>query len=507
MTGRIKLVDIIKKGEKLAKNYSPVLDDKQSYGFKRILSNVTNGGMGVGVGPPGTGKTVIFNMSHAEVFDKLDEDEVIVHVAPTNRLLEDTAVRTIALLMRKGYGEQDLAKSIRIYGSRFEPQRINGCKDIKIIFTTGYQPGALRSLLEFKGNVHLMIDEASRTALHEVFISLSMAISEELKKGTNEDFLSSFNVIGDPMQAIVESFGPRWKSEQLIVYRLVLTIIPEEERKEVIKNPPLMFELAENYASSSNIKYFFLETTYRMPAPSELLVSVPFYARKVKARKSSLDAMKNILSNIGSIQSFIKNATYLGKKKELREVIDNALESCIPVVYLKDRGNAYQIPRRPPDLEEFDAFRALLGAEVASYIALKTVVPNILVISPYNEIIQQSRLYVMQKFRSILMSRVNDIGFATVHSALGSEADAIVAIMGKEYIGKEHETMYFQTPELINVQLSRHNRILVIIGNIEKLAENMEKVEKKELRHVAEIKTAVEELRREDSIASVEVGD
>ena len=60
---------------------------------------------------------------------------------------------------------------------------------------------------------------------------------------------------------------------------------------------------------------------------------------------------------------------------------------------------------------------------------------------------------------------------STARSALGSEADIVVAVLGKEYRGREQaETIYFQAPDLVNVQFSRHKRLLAVTGNIERSA-------------------------------------
>jgi hypothetical protein len=94
------------------------------------------------------------------------------------------------------------------------------------------------------------------------------------------------------------------------------------------------------------------------------------------------------------------------------------------------------------------------------------------------------------------------IRVSTIHSALGSEADIIVAVLGKEYKGKEEDkmTIYFQTPELINVQFSRHRRMLVIIGNIEKLANAFEKTRTP---YVSLLTKALNELKERELISEV----
>lgn len=500
---RRTLDDLIRNGLRLTERFnvkSLTLDSSQSTGAGQVSKVVENGGLAVGIGPPGTGKTVIFNVAQADVIDGIEDDEVLVHVAPTNQLVEETAVRTIALLFSKGFSDSDLRTFIRVYGSRFEAQKIS--EDVKLVYTTGYQPGALRKLASLKKRVHIMVDEASTTALHEAFIPLSMALAEEIRKGDIE-FVGSFSVIGDPMQAIVGTESWRWKYEQLIVYRMTLSLIPKDERESILEDPPALFELAEKYANDSKIRYFFLNKTYRMPSPTENIVSIPFYKRRLVAAKDYLSVLKNILVEDPRAQGLARDSKLLGKVKDC---VDNALDSNIPVIYIEDSGNAYQSPRVLPGLDEFDKIRSVLAAEIAAYIALRTNIPRISLITPYNEMAIQTQLYVKTHLSKHLGNRISDLSFSTVHSSLGSEADIVVVIMGKEYGGSEEysskmRTIYFQAPELVNVQFSRHSSMLVIIGNIEKLAKQMSK----DYAYVSKIMDALKELEEKDVVSRTSI--
>ncbi|MEM4888726.1 MAG: AAA domain-containing protein [Thermosphaera sp.] len=500
--GRISLSDVINSGVRLASEFQlPILDSEQEKGLYFIKESIVSGGLAVGIGPPGTGKTMVFSRAYAESFEEIDKNEVIVHIAPTNRLVEETAARTVALFVKQGHDKKDLMNSIRVYGSHFEPESLT--KDVKLIFSTGYQPGALIKLSKLKEKVHIMVDEASTTAIHQAFILLSMALVNEIKKN-NVEFIASLNVIGDPMQAIVESGESRWKYEHLIVYRITLSIIPEEERKIVQKDPPRIFDLAEKYAHGSGIRYFFLNKTYRMPEPTETLVSIPFYNQKLKAVKHCRDVLRDVLNDNSRTYSFVSNSRYLQRYDIVKRSIENALDSHIPVVYIRDHGDAYGGNRSYRGLDEYDELRSKLGSEIAAYLALRTNVQRIMLIAPYNEIIQQARWYIRNNFAKILEERTRTLSFSTVHSALGSEADIVVAVLGKEYPGLEHETLYFQMPELINVQFSRHSKLIVIIGNIEKLASNMRR-RGKEYEHVGKLDEAIKNLEESDFIAVTEI--
>jgi hypothetical protein len=59
----------------------------------------------------------------------------------------------------------------------------------------------------------------------------------------------------------------------------------------------------------------------------------------------------------------------------------------------------------------------------------------------------------------------------TVQSMIGGERDLVVTMLGKEYAASEgadmFATLYAREPELLNVQLSRHRRLLVATGCVE----------------------------------------
>jgi len=59
----------------------------------------------------------------------------------------------------------------------------------------------------------------------------------------------------------------------------------------------------------------------------------------------------------------------------------------------------------------------------------------------------------------------------TVQAMIGGEQDFVVTMLGKEYaasnLAETFATLYAREPELLNVQLSRHRRLLVAIGCVE----------------------------------------
>jgi hypothetical protein len=501
----ITLYDLLKEAEKLKDAIKNIqLDDSQAQGFNNVVKVVRHGGMSLGVGPPGTGKTVIFSLTHNKIFDELDKDEVILYIAPTNRLVAECAIRTLALLLNKEIDEKDINKFIRVYGSRFIALPLN--EDVKYVFTTPYQPGALMRLLKSKKRIHIMVDEASTTPLHQPFISIAMAMSSAIRERAIEWF-NSFSVIGDPMQAIIREYSGKEKFELLIVSRVLIQSIPRDERVAIKEDPAKIFELANKYAPSIGIEYFFLNNTYRIPKPTELLVSIPFYNFMLEGVEDFRKRLKGIKRDEPSLRSKVLERSKR-LRKEVAEVFDNALDSQIPIIYLKDKGFAYvpRTGRRPPELEELDIFRAELAYEIATYIATSTLSQiSIEVLTPYLEMKTQIKMGLRRLAGDILGDEVNRrLKVSTIHSALGSEADVVIVAMGKEYMGEE-ETIYFQTPELLNIQYSRHRRMLIIIGNVEKMIREFEKSGTS--KHIAKLRDALHRLSQQELIKVINIKD
>lgn len=503
MSYAIKLSDLLEKARELRSPHI-VLDDTQLQGVNSIINSIEKGGMSIGVGPPGTGKTVIFNIAQKEVFERLDDDEIIVYIAPTNRLVEECAVRTLKYMLEKGLSEADLKNLVRVYGSRFKAEPLE--KEIKVVFTTPYQPGALKSLHSMKNSLHLMVDEASTTPLHGPFIELAMSMVNIIRE-KRLDWFHSFSIIGDPMQAIVEGYKLQEKFRLLIVGRILMEAIPQSERSLVREDPSVIFKLAKSHLPSLGIGYFFLENTYRIPKPTEYLVSIPFYSSMLKGVEDYKQRLSGVKRESPGTKSKVLDRCKL-IRNTIRDALDNALDSCIPVVYFRDRGQAYKgkAGRRPPEIEELDVLRARISYEIAAYLLASTADPiRVEVLTPYVEMKTQMQLGLRQLVGEELKQELDRrVKISTVHSALGSEADIVIVTMGKEYRGEGiSETIYFQTPELINVQFSRHRRLLVIIGNVEALVRNFEKV--KHAKNVSRLREALNELRQQGLVTEANI--
>jgi hypothetical protein len=504
--GSLGLQELLDEAESMVPLVSAIhLDDTQWETANNVLNVVESGGVAVGIGPPGTGKTAVINIAEFEVFERIDRNEVIIYVAPTNRLVRECAVRTLALLLSKGYSRSELSDLIRVYGSQFKPEHLN--EDVRIVFTTPYQPGALKSLSRIKHTVHLMVDEASTTPLHGPFIEIAMAMADVIGRKQLE-WIYSFSVIGDPMQAIAGEYTPQEKFKLLIVGRLLLESMPKDIREFVLQNPPKLFELAEKYRSL-DFKYSFLKYTYRIPRPTESIVSKSFYNEMLEGVESYDQRLKDIKLEAPGLTSNVLQRCLILNESNIRNKLDNALDSQIPVVYIEDKGPAYlaERGRRPKELEELDVKRARVASEIAAYLAASTLDHvRIDVLTPYVEMKTQiqSHLDLLIGSMSRLKSLKRRIRVSTVHSALGSEADIVVAVLGKEYRGREQtETIYFQTPELVNVQFSRHKRLLVIIGNIKRLARAFK--DHPYASHVSLVADALNELKSMGLVDAIEL--
>jgi hypothetical protein len=505
--GSLGLQELLDEAESMVPLVSAIhLDNAQRGTANNVLNVVESGGVAVGIGPPGTGKTAVINIAEFEVFEGIDRDEAVIYVAPTNRLVRESAVRTLALLLSKGYSRSELSGLIRVYGSQFKPEHLN--EDVRIVFTTPYQPGALKSLSRIKHTIHLMVDEASTTPLHGPFIEIAMAMADVIRR-KQLDWIYSFSVIGDPMQAIAGEYTLRDKFKLLIVGRLLLESMPEDEEEHVLQNPPKLFELAERYKSYLDIKYSFLKYTYRIPRPTESIVSKSFYNGMLEGVESYGQRLKDIKLEAPGLKLNVLQRRLILKESNIRNKLDNALDSQIPIVYIEDKGPAYldKEGRRPKELEELDVKRARAASEIAAYLAASTLDHvRIDVLTPYVEMKTQiqSHLNLLIGSMSELKSLRRRIRVSTVHSALGSEADIVVAVLGKEYRGREQaETIYFQTPELVNVQFSRHKRLLVIIGNIKKLARAFE--DHPYASHVSLVADALNELKSMGLVDAIEL--
>ena len=152
------------------------------------------------------------------------------------------------------------------------------------------------------------------------------------------------------------------------------------------------------------------------------------------------------------------------------------------MIYVRVDGSQYMGEDSP-----YDPTRAKLGVEFAVALAAITGKSTGVITAYVQQMNQMQLLYQMRYLDLMRRLKLNGlISFSTTHRMLGSQRDNIVAILGKEHSGIHdfNTTMYFQEPELLNVQLSRHQRLLVVIGNLTSLINTVNRIH--QLKHLAE---------------------
>ena len=445
----------------------------------KLMKKVIHGNVSLGAvqGPPGTGKTsVVEAFAREELSDFITqtEDELIVYMAPTNNLVYEAFRRISAQLLRAGYDINDILKTIRVYGSKIkikdeiqmgkrtytkdEISRLMGQidNDVRIVFTTEFQRFSNR--LEVKPErIHIVADEASKSPYFRVFLPLA----EKIARNPEDYYPYSLLVLGDPQQAIT---------------------VPEEFKD---MNVPLLMKLTERILKAHDLKkecWVMLDTTFRMPRPSENPISHGFYGGKLHAYYTSRERMTMIrdaiLDNINRIIRMLDKIgihVSSGQMKSIINGIEEAASSNTPIIVVETK------PFRSGDT--FDRERAQTAFIVTSIFQLASHFSGynftVTTTAPYCDIVDSVMFRFLRKFgKSIRRPRA-----ATVQSIIGGESDVVIATLGKEwapsevhyYPSEDIATIYKREPELLNVQLSRHRSTMVIIGNTDKLTSLREK--------------------------------
>ncbi len=439
----------------------------------KLMKKVIHGDICLGAvqGPPGTGKTSVveaFARDELSDFITQTEDELIVYMAPTNNLVYEAFRRISAQLIRAGYDIRDILRTVRVYGSKikvkddlkaggktYSKDEINDLteqidNDVRIVFATEFQ--RISNKLEVRPKkIHIVADEASKSPYFRIFLPLA----EKIAKNPEEYYPYSLLVLGDPQQAITV----------------------HEEFKDM--NVPLLMKLTERILKAHNLKkecWVMLDTTFRMPRPSENPISYGFYNGKLHAYYTSRERMTivrdAILDNIDKITRWLDRIGINVSSGLVRSIIsgvEEAASSNTPIIVVETR------PFRSGDT--FDGERVQTAFIVTSIFQLASHFSEydftVTTTAPYCDIVDAVMFRFLRRFgKSIRRPRA-----ATVQSIIGGESDVIVATLGKEwalsevhyYPSEDIETIYKREPELLNVQLSRHRSTVVIIGNVDKL--------------------------------------
>jgi len=301
-----------------------------------VKQKIINSGISIVQGPPGTGKTTVFLKTIETVLDNLDNNEIIVYIAPTNELVKDMSIKLASLYMYKEKSD-DFIKEVKIYGSKFDYDRYPEMgkpidKNTKIVISTEYQP-----VYPLSGKkIHFLIDEASKTILHKPFISLSREQSfHAFYQGitSNNSIISSFNVIGDPNQAIGLDEPYRTGKEQLIIIMMMRGLL---RLKGIdIKNKSTQELQALSLEHLRNKYYEFLDTTLRLPSPSEIPISHGYYNGMLRSYFSAEKIFKDYWRR--------EEADKIKRKSTEMEKIVDTLEDAIttgrPVIYVNETSS------------------------------------------------------------------------------------------------------------------------------------------------------------------------
>lgn len=479
------LEDIIKDAKK---NYNISVNPHKIHlkAANKIIDTINNGNINITIGPPGSGKTTTIALTLSNIYDELDEAEVVIYATTHNKLVLEASKKTIGRLIDK-VGSDEIKKTVLVSGSHFVPMEPS--ENTKLIFTTFHQPTIVEKVLSMKDRVHVITDEASTAKNSQTFLPTSYALND-IFLGGNIDLrlISSLSLIGDPMQALLIS---RYRVKPMIFEIINGMIKSPQDKKRIEEEPDAIFEIIEQYLPKSDFSYSFLEKTFRLPSPTETLISIPFYRSKLTAFRSIKDVKINTIG--GSLKWLINKTKLLGN---IRDVLDYALDSKIPVVYLKDLNLT---PYRDDNLRTYDDKRATYAAEITAYLSKATTGENIMIIVPYREMVAQ----ILPKLNKIGVDK-RRVEVSTAHSALGTDADIVIAVLGKEYkvigIG---DTIYYNIPQALNVQLSRHKKMLIVIGNLDVVAKTASKL--KGYKFLAKVQYAIERLKEVGSIVIKEV--
>lgn len=435
-------------------------------------------------GPPGTGKTTVYE----EVIKRLlsgevefGEGEVLCYEVPHNAGVREMLDRVAFIMGTLGYTEGDLYRMVRVYGSQFDFQGCEGLndkpnKDVKIIITTEFQ----RIYSDDYDSYHLLLDETSRTRIHEPFINHANKFVKVIEEGG--DLKGSISVIGDPMQAIVlpESYALRRhiRKKRLVLERFIASLLEHEG----ILPPKEILELTDLAYKHLKGKYYeLLETSWRLPAPTERPISEGFYHGRLKAKTNVSERLKNM-----EIEPMSPDASEHDFVKEAANVVEEAVTTGRALIVVEpideDRKDDYaEYGEKYGSL--YSPVRAKWAIAFGLALSNMTLRPT-RVLAPYVDQAFYTKLEcqrLLPRFEEKL-----DLDFTTVQKFLGLEAFNVVAVLGKEYGWRsmKKKTIYFREPELFNVQLSRHKGVLVIIGNLRRLyreakkADIQERVEK-----------------------------
>jgi hypothetical protein len=463
------------------------LNPSQRHAVDVIKTAYDSREVGLIQGPPGTGKTSVIVSSIEELIGKLDRNnEVLVYVAPTNKLVHDVLEDIIPILYNIGYATpDDIVKAIRVFGSDFNYKDVPKVrsqidKDVKIVLTTDYQKFYVnyKDAIERGFSFTFLVDEASKAPLYRFLTPIAMELIRA-DKSQSKLSIDSLSVVGDPMQAISKKPLYRLHREYLlmtsILKRLVSDLEPDFE-SQLKRSPSSFYQNILDHASKLK-NFVMLDTTYRLPDPSHKIISKGFYNDLLSAFyaiKTRLTYNSELVDKFGDFVEW----------NIIAQKIKDAVKNGIGVIYIRHKDSAYR-DTQGENIDSVRAYAAVYAAIAASVVTGK----NTTIIPIYRDMVNYiSFLMSAEDKLAQYIGKLRDynirISVATAHSFLGAEDENVVLVLGKEYLPHGSyiyygSTIYFNEPEIFNVQFSRHKVLLIIIGNVERLVKNSNEVIKR----------------------------
>ncbi|BCU70058.1 AAA domain-containing protein [Stygiolobus caldivivus] len=454
-----------------------------------IKRGYDNRGAGLVQGPPGTGKTSVIVASMTDILHKLDKNEILVYVAPTNKLVYDV-MRHVVPMLSELYGKNfdDITKAIRVFGSDFNykgASRVRSPVDseVKVIVTTDYQ----KFYVNYKYAVNkgfsftFLVDEASKSPIYRFLTPIALELIRA-NKLNNDIAIDSLSVVGDPMQAISKKSIYRTHREYMLMVTLLINMVADNDKdlaEELKRNTANMYIslLNHSHVLSKIDNFTMLDTTYRLPGPSHMIISKGFYNDLLKAHNN----VKDRLTYDDELIRYFSECLDHGELKPVSQKILDAVSNEIGIIYFRVSGTAYQ-DGHGENIDVKRAYTALIAAIAASVVTGKstTIVPVYKDMKNYIKFIMNMDENISPCIDKLKKKNIK-ISVDTAHALLGAEDENTVLILGKEYLPQspnifDTATMYFIEPEIFNVQFSRHKTLSIIIGDVERLVRNTRRV-------------------------------
>jgi len=435
---------------------------------RRIYLGESERPYGAARGPPGVGKTAVAEavMTDEKIEETLQEtNSVFLYEAPTNDLVLSAFERLLSLTVYDCDTAREFLRSVRLYGSLLPPPYISeddgfikDCnieptllrevvggkitEDIKFVFSTEFQRVSAR--LKNKRTFYLFIDEASTSPFYLPYTPLSDIALKNLME-EKRGVINALFVVGDENQAIGLEDEYRHGMDLLVL--------------------PKIFKLL-SHEDSLETHFKHIGVTLRLPKPTEEPLDRGFYADLggLKAHYTFNDRFKELqLDTWKERWEKCREVASLPHKVNILLVVEKMLSSPLPLA-------VFNIKESYDPGERVEPYRVKVAIGLAALFQCLYPRLDIAVVGPYQDLVLTAKANYYSRYGVTRDERMRHVRFLTIHQMLGREADIVIAVLGKERHGEEKRpTIYFQEPNLLNVQFSRHKAMLVVVGNATRL--------------------------------------